>query len=109
MLNHVTFKKCHSNITTSHSEINAIDCILGQTVDFEQTDINTITGALKLYLRELPENILTPELAPEFENAGSRSLQFVGDKTNIICTFVKERKMLLNWESCFLSYHRATN
>ncbi|XP_062517766.1 ralA-binding protein 1-like isoform X2 [Corticium candelabrum] len=42
----------------------------GQTVDFEQTDINTITGALKLYLRELPENILTPELAPEFENAG---------------------------------------
>ncbi|XP_062518251.1 ralA-binding protein 1-like [Corticium candelabrum] len=70
MLNHVTFKKCHSNITTSHSEINAIDCILGQTVDFEQTDINTITGALKLYLHELPESILTPELAPEFENAG---------------------------------------
>jgi hypothetical protein len=33
-------------------------------------DINTVTGALKLYLRELPENILTSRLLPEFEDAG---------------------------------------
>eukprot|EP00118_Oscarella_pearsei_P006277 m.28454 g.28454 ORF g.28454 m.28454 type:complete len:522 (+) comp30794_c0_seq5:206-1771(+) len=41
----------------------------GKSLDADQTDINVVAGVLKLYLRELPESILTSALLPEFEQA----------------------------------------
>ena len=46
------------NVTQLHC--NFIFCLVGETVDFSQyEDINIITGAVKLYFRDLPIPLIT--------------------------------------------------
>ncbi|EDV22046.1 RalA-binding protein 1 [Trichoplax sp. H2] len=45
------------------------------TIDFSTADPDSVAGLLKLYLRELPCNLLTSELSDKFEEASAISLK----------------------------------
>lgn len=54
-------------------------CIDGEKADISVNtyeDINIITGALKLYFRELPIPVITYDAYPRFIEAASKSLSF---------------------------------
>lgn len=59
-------------ISGSMASVNALKQLFDQGVtnlasdDPRWADINTVAGCIKLYLRELPESILTPQLLQEF-------------------------------------------
>lgn len=57
-------------IPGSTSKVNQLKAQFNarQPVDFEEAaaDVHSVAGLLKLYFRELPEPLLTRELAPEF-------------------------------------------
>ncbi|KAJ8036478.1 RalA-binding protein 1 [Holothuria leucospilota] len=43
----------------------------GRSVNLTDYDVTVVTGLLKLYLRDLPEPVLTSELMPKFEEAAA--------------------------------------
>ena len=53
----------------SHIKLN-----LGKTVDLNEFEAEAVASLVKLYLRELPDNILTPELLPKFTELSSKYL-----------------------------------
>lgn len=80
----------------------------------EEEDPHVISGLLKLYLRELPETILTKELAPNFE--ASKSISDPHVRAMYIKSLVEKLPILnystLNWVLILLiniSQHRETN
>lgn len=46
-----------------------------ESPNLEDYEPNTVASLLKQYLRELPENLLTKELMPRFEDACGKSLE----------------------------------
>ena len=50
--------------------------ILGKSVDLHEYEAEAVASLVKLYLRELPENILTAALVPKFnELSGKKNWQ----------------------------------
>lgn len=64
-------------ISGSMASVNALKQLFDQGAaelsaeDPRWADINTVAGCIKLYLRELPQSILTPDLLPEFLECSS--------------------------------------
>lgn len=61
-------------------------CVDGEKADISVNtyeDINIITGALKLYFRELPIPVITYDAYPRFIEAASKSLSFSDTHTHI--------------------------
>lgn len=45
---------------------------LGKTVNLNEFEAEVVASLVKLYLRELPENILTVALLPKFNELGGK-------------------------------------
>lgn len=59
------------------SVAESLDCTLfvfleGKTVDLHEYEAEAVSSLIKLYLRELPENILTAALVPKFNEISSK-------------------------------------
>ncbi|XP_032323279.1 ralA-binding protein 1 isoform X1 [Camelus ferus] len=67
--------------------------------NLEEYDANTVASLLKQYLRDLPENLLTRELLPRFEEACARSTE--GEKVQEFQRLLKElpecNQLLISW------------
>ena len=56
--------------------INLFFSLLGKSVDLNEFEPEAVASLVKLYLRELPENILTTALLPKFnELSGKKVLE----------------------------------
>lgn len=66
-------------------------CVDGEKADISVNtyeDINIITGALKLYFRELPIPVITYDAYPRFIEAASKSLSFSDTYTQLQITVI---------------------
>ncbi|XP_064337678.1 ralA-binding protein 1 isoform X1 [Camelus dromedarius] len=67
--------------------------------NLEEYDANTVASLLKQYLRDLPENLLTRELLPRFEEACARSTE--GEKVQEFQRLLRElpecNQLLISW------------
>ncbi|KAH1177219.1 ralA-binding protein 1 [Mauremys mutica] len=70
-----------------------------ESPNLEEYEPNTIASLLKQYLRELPENLLTKELMPRFEEACGKSTE--GEKVQECQRLLKElpecNHLLISW------------
>ena len=60
-----------TSISPFFSDVHSVDVF-----DSCWSDVNVFAGALKLYLRELPEPVFTYQLYQDFIHAGSKFLGF---------------------------------
>lgn len=63
---HERIEKLKEEIDSGFEVAIAFSYQLGKTVNFSQQDVYDICGLLKLYFRELPEPLITPELYEKF-------------------------------------------
>lgn len=61
-------------------------------------DINIITGALKLYLRDLPVPIISYDAYPRFIEAASKSNTFARNTPILVCFCYSQHPL---WSECF--------
>uniref|UniRef100_G3VD43 RalA binding protein 1 n=1 Tax=Sarcophilus harrisii TaxID=9305 RepID=G3VD43_SARHA len=70
-----------------------------ESPNLEEYEPNTVASLLKQYLRDLPENLLTKELLPRFEEACGRSTE--GEKVQEFQRLLKElpecNYLLISW------------
>lgn len=70
-----------------------------ETPNLEEYEPNTVASLLKQYLRDLPENLLTKELMPRFEEACGRSTE--SEKVQEFQRLLKElpecNYLLISW------------
>ena len=52
-------------------------------MDLQEYEAEAVTSLVKLYLRELPENILTSALAPKFNELSGIHLQWIPFVSNL--------------------------
>lgn len=70
-----------------------------ESPNLEEYEPNTVASLLKQYLRDLPENLLTKELLPRFEEACGRSSE--GEKVQEFQRLLEElpecNRLLISW------------
>lgn len=70
-----------------------------ESPNLEEYEPNTVASLLKQYLRDLPENLLTKELTPRFEEACGRSSE--GEKVQELQRLLWElpecNQLLISW------------
>lgn len=70
-----------------------------ESPNLEEYEPNTVASLLKQYLRDLPENLLTKELLPRFEEACGRSTE--SEKAQEFQRLLKElpecNQLLISW------------
>ena len=54
--------------------INLFFSLLGKSVDLNEFEPEAVASLVKLYLRELPENILTTALLPKFNELSGKKV-----------------------------------
>lgn len=65
----------------------------------EEYDPHTVASLLKQYLRELPENLLSRDLAQRFEDACGRQeeAEKVSEFQRLLAEVVPESRLILSW------------
>ena len=74
------------------------------TADPRWTDAHVFAGALKLYLRELPEPVFTYELYAEFVKAGSELKYWLETSYHLLFLFAQEEAKI--WRHSSTHYGR---
>lgn len=100
---HTELKNClhYLNISGIKSKVDELKAAYDreESPNLEEYEPNTVASLLKQYLRELPENLLTKELMPRFEDACGKSTE--AEKVQECQRLLKElpecNHLLISW------------